>query len=95
MMPKIEMTKGKFPEGFDDNAAKVFDVIHTVMSETTKAAQGDGIDKHQLISAIMSATITELVDITNCPHCAANILGKAAESVMSLHEGAPEHERVH
>lgn len=89
------MSEGNLPEGFTKDQLDIFNVIHEVMHAAIGAGRSIEMDDAQLISIVMSATITELADITKCMHCTAKVLKAAQLSVSEEYNKSQEAKAFH
>lgn len=94
MSPKIPVDD--LPEGFDENTMMVFDIISAVVEETVNIGRDEGLSRDQLISALVSVTVTHLMRITDDKDQTASILRSAAKSIEGVQlAGAPKDGPIH
>lgn len=67
------------PKGFTKEMDAVMEALLWHFKDTFTIAKAYSVTDRQLISAVMSATLTSLVELTGCPHCTKVILDDAAE----------------
>lgn len=88
-MPITKLKSGTLPEGFSENAFGLFEVTLAALDEVVVTGEELGLPTSEIISAFMSATITQLTRVTGCEVKAARLLGGAADAMRSA-VGEPE-----
>jgi len=75
-------------DDFDTATLKVTMTIHSFLKDVTNVAKESDMTVSQVISAIVSASVTQLVYLTDCEHCVAGMLQEAVDQL----DGTEDHQ---